>query len=202
MVLSGQKDLLRRLKRFSSRPKDADVYYVKDRDVFMKLLNKIEAVICATIRLIVGVIVFFMVGINVLQVVTRYFVDKVITWIEDVSILSVLCIAALGVSYAWLKGEHLIMDITDELYPVKLKKALWIICQLVAVVAGVKLAQLGIYNAELNLGVKATGLRYDESLRYIPLIVCGVLLAVAAVINLAKEWVTHMNKEGNGGGEG
>lgn len=128
MVLSGQKDLLRRLKRFSSRPKDADVYYVKDRDVFMKLLNKIEAVICATIRLIVGVIVFFMVGINVLQVVTRYFVDKVITWIEDVSILSVLCIAALGVSYAWLKGEHLIMDITDELYPEKLKKALWIIC--------------------------------------------------------------------------
>lgn len=202
MVLSGQKDLLRRLKRFSSRPEDADVYYVKDRDVFMKLLNKIEAVICATIRLIVGVIVFFMVGINVLQVVTRYFVDKVITWIEDVSILSVLCIAALGVSYAWLKGEHLIMDITDELYPEKLKKALWIICQLVAVVAGVKLAQLGIYNAELNLGVKATGLRYDESLRYIPLIVCGVLLAVAAVINLAKEWVTHMNKEGNGGGEG
>lgn len=202
MVLSGQKDLLRRLKRFSSRPKDADVYYVKDRDVFMNLLNKIEAVICATIRLIVGVIVFFMVGINVLQVVTRYFVDKVITWIEDVSILSVLCIAALGVSYAWLKGEHLIMDITDELYPEKLKKALWIICQLVAVVAGVKLAQLGIYNAELNLGVKATGLRYDESLRYIPLIVCGVLLAVAAVINLAKEWVTHMNKEGNGGGEG
>ena len=202
MVLSGQKDLLRRLKRFSSRPKDADVYYVKDRDVFMKSLNKIEAVICATIRLIVGVIVFFMVGINVLQVVTRYFVDKVITWIEDVSILSVLCIAALGVSYAWLKGEHLIMDITDELYPEKLKKALWIICQLVAVVAGVKLAQLGIYNAELNLGVKATGLRYDESLRYIPLIVCGVLLAVAAVINLAKEWVTHMNKEGNGGGEG
>lgn len=168
----------------------------------MKLLNKIEAVICATIRLIVGVIVFFMVGINVLQVVTRYFVDKVITWIEDVSILSVLCIAALGVSYAWLKGEHLIMDITDELYPEKLKKVLWIICQLVAVVAGVKLAQLGIYNAELNLGVKATGLRYDESLRYIPLIVCGVLLAVAAVINLAKEWVTHMNKEGNGGGEG
>lgn len=202
MVLSGQKDLLRRLKRFSSRPEDADVYYVKDRDVFMKLLNKIEAVICATIRLIVGVIVFFMVGINVLQVVTRYFVDKVITWIEDVSILSVLCIAALGVSYAWLKGEHLIMDITDELYPEKLKKALWIICQLVAVVAGVKLAQLGIYNAELNLGVKATGLRYDESLRYIPLIVCGVLLAVAAVINLAKEWGTHMNKEGNGGGEG
>lgn len=168
----------------------------------MKLLNKIEAVICATIRFIVGVIVFFMVGINVLQVVTRYFVDKVITWIEDVSILSVLCIAALGVSYAWLKGEHLIMDITDELYPEKLKKVLWIICQLVAVVAGVKLAQLGIYNAELNLGVKATGLRYDESLRYIPLIVCGVLLAVAAVINLAKEWVTHMNKEGNGGGEG
>lgn len=165
----------------------------------MKLLNKIESAICTAIRFIVGLIVFFMVGINVLQVVTRYFVDKVITWIEDVSILSVLCITALGVSYAWLKGEHLAMDITDELYPEKVKKVLWIISQLVAIVAGVKLAQLGIYNAKLNLGVKATGLQYDESLRYIPLIVCGVLLSVAAVINLAKEWVMRMNNGEKGG---
>ena len=142
---------------------------------------------------------FSMVSINVLQVVTRYFVDKVITWIEDVSILGVLCIASLGVAYAWFKGEHLAMDITDELYPEKLKKVLWVICQIVAVVAAIKLVQLGVYNAKLNLGVKATGLQYDESLRYIPLIVCGVLLAVAAVINLAKEGVMMVNKKGSGG---
>ena len=168
--------------------------YVKDRDVSMKkLLDKTEAIICTAIEFIVGLIVISMVSINVLQVVTRYFVDKVITWIEDVSILGVLCIASLGVAYAWLKGEHLIMDITDEIYPDKVKKVLWVICQIVAIVAGVKLVQLGIYNAQLNLGVKATGLQYDESLRYIPLVVCGVLLAIAAIINLAKEWVMRVN---------
>ncbi len=174
--------------------------YVKDRDVSMKkLLDKTEAIICTAIEFIVGLIVISMVSINVLQVVTRYFVDKVITWIEDVSILGVLCIASLGVAYAWLKGEHLIMDITDEIYPDKVKKVLWVICQIVAIVAGVKLVQLGIYNAQLNLGVKATGLQYDESLRYIPLVVCGVLLAIAAIINLAKEWVMRVNKKGSGG---
>lgn len=174
--------------------------YVKDRDVSMKkLLDKTEAIICTAIEFIVGLIVISMVSINVLQVVTRYFVDKVITWIEDVSILGVLCIASLGVAYAWLKGEHLIMDITDEIYPDKVKKVLWVICQIVAIVAGIKLVQLGIYNAQLNLGVKATGLQYDESLRYIPLVVCGVLLAIAAIINLAKEWVMRVNKKGSGG---
>ena len=174
--------------------------YVKDRDVSMKkLLDKTEAIICTAIEFIVGLIVISMVSINVLQVVTRYFVDKVITGIEDVSILGVLCIASLGVAYAWLKGEHLIMDITDEIYPDKVKKVLWVICQIVAIVAGVKLVQLGIYNAQLNLGVKATGLQYDESLRYIPLVVCGVLLAIAAIINLAKEWVMRVNKKGSGG---
>ena len=91
------------------------------------------------------------------------------------------------------------MDITDEIYPDKVKKVLWVICQIVAIVAGVKLVQLGIYNAQLNLGVKATGLQYDESLRYIPLVVCGVLLAIAAIINLAKEWVMRVNKKGSGG---
>ena len=155
--------------------------------------------ICTAIEIIVGIIVFCMVSINVLQVITRYFVDKVITWIEDVSILGVLCIASLGVAYAWIKGDHLIMDITDELYSEKVKKVLWIICQIVAAVAGIKLVQLGIYNAELNAGVKATGLQYDESLRYIPLIVCGSLLTVATIINLAKEWLSRVEKKKNGG---
>lgn len=167
-----------------------------------KILNKIETIICTAIEFIVGLIVISMVSINILQVVTRYFVDKIITWIEDVSILGVLCIASLGVAYAWFKGEHLIMDITDEIYPERVKKILWVICQFVAVVAGVKLVQLGVYNAQLNLGVKATGLQYDESLRYIPLVVCGALLTVAAVINLAKEWVVVVHKkEGKGGGK-
>lgn len=165
----------------------------------MKFLNKTEAVICTAIEVIVGLIVFAMVSINVLQVITRYFVDKVITWIEDVSILGVLCIASLGVAYAWFKGEHLIMDITDEIYSEKVKKIFWVLCQVVAVVAAGKLVQLGIYNAQLNLGVKATGLQYDESLRYIPLIVCGVLLVIAAVINLAKEGIMAANKKGSGG---
>ncbi len=165
----------------------------------MKLLNKIENIICTAIEIIVGIIVFCMVSINVLQVITRYFVDKVITWIEDVSILGVLCIASLGVAYAWIKGDHLIMDITDELYSEKVKKVLWIICQIVAAVAGIKLVQLGIYNAELNAGVKATGLQYDESLRYIPLIVCGSLLTLATIINLAKEWLSRVEKKKNGG---
>ncbi len=165
----------------------------------MKLLNKIETIICTAIEIIVGIIVFCMVSINVLQVITRYFVDKVITWIEDVSILGVLCIASLGVAYAWIKGDHLIMDITDELYSEKVKKVLWIICQIVAAVAGIKLVQLGIYNAELNAGVKATGLQYDESLRYVPLIVCGSLLTLATVLNLAKEWLSRVEKKKNGG---
>ena len=163
-----------------------------------KLLNKIETVICTIIEFLVGIIVVFMVGINILQVVTRYFVDQIITWIEDVSILGVLCITSLGVAYAWFKGQHLMMDITDGIYPEKLKKVLWIVCQIVAVAAGIKLVELGVYNAQLNVGVKATGLQYDESLRYIPLIVCGALLTIASAVNLAKEFFAGGNKKESG----
>ena len=50
-----------------------------------KLLNKIETVICTIIEFLVGIIVVFMVGINILQVVTRYFVDQIITIVDCMS---------------------------------------------------------------------------------------------------------------------
>lgn len=162
-------------------------------------LIKIEDIICTIIKVLVAIIVIGMVGINVLQVITRYFIDYIMTWIEDVSILGVLWIATLGVAYAWFKGTHLTMDITDNIYSDKLKRILWIVSQFVAILCGLKLCELGIYNAKLNLGVKATGLQYDESFRYYPLVVCGVLLTIAAVINLGKEWATHMEKKKSGG---
>lgn len=164
-----------------------------------KCLIKIEDIICTIIKVIVAIIVIGMVGINVLQVITRYFIDYIITWIEDVSILGVLWIATLGVAYAWFKGDHLIMDITDSFYPDKLKKILWIVCQIIVIPCGIKLCELGVYNAKLNFGVKATGLQYDESFRYYPLIVCGALLAIAAIITLGKEWATYMEKKKSGG---
>ncbi len=166
----------------------------------MESIKKCEKVICLILQIIIGAILVGLVGINVLQIITRYFVSKVITWTEDVSILGILWIAALGVPYAWFKGEHLEMDVTDRIYSEKMKTILWWVCQFVCVVASIKLVQLGLYNCKLNVGVKATALGYDESLRYLPLIICGVLLGLASVFKIAEgilAKVTNKTKEMN-----
>ncbi len=153
----------------------------------MKYINKFENVICLLLRAAIGTILICLVGINVLQIITRYFVEVVITWVEDVSILGILWIAVLGVPYAWFKGSHLEMDITDRLYPQWLKTGFWWGCQAVCLAASVKLAQLGLYNMRLNKGVVATALGYDESFRYLPLVVCGCLLGLAAATKMAEK---------------
>lgn len=132
-------------------------------------------------------ILLYLVGINVVQIVTRYFVSVVITWIEDVSILGILWIAALGVPYAWFKGDHLEMDITEKIYPQWLKTGFWWLCQVVCLVAAVNLVQMGLYNMRLNKGVMATAMGYDESLRYLPLVVCGCILGLACVVKIAEK---------------
>ncbi len=152
----------------------------------MKTLKKYEDIICLAIKIIVGCILLYLVGINVLQVITRYFVDRVVTWIEDVSILGILWITALGVPFAWFKSEHLEMDITEHFYPTWAKRFCWWICQIVCLVAAVKLIELGLYSMELNRGVKATALGYDESLRYLTMVVCGILLSIAAIFKIIE----------------
>lgn len=160
----------------------------------MKLLNKIENIICDISCTILAVILLALVGINVVQVVTRYFVSVTVTWVEDISILGILWIAAIGVPVAWFKGQHLVMDITDRFYASWLKEACWWILQVVGMISAVSLFRMGRYTMELNRGFIATAVGYDEAIRYLPLAVCGVLLGLAVLFKVAEKFVSYKNK--------
>lgn len=167
--------------------------------MLMEKLKKIEKLICMLLSVVMGIILAILVSINVTQVVTRYFVDVIVTWIEDVSILGIQWITALGVPLAWFYGSHLEMDITDHIYSERMKKFFWWLCQVICLIASVKLIQLGFYNMELNYGAKATGLGYDESLRYLPLVVCGVFLCLAAAFKILENIWPHLDRKSREG---
>ena len=162
----------------------------------MEKIQKIESIICKVIELIISLILGFMVVAMTLQVVTRYFVAVQVTWVEDVSVLCIQWITGLGVPLAWFKGTHLEMDITNNLYPEKVKKTLYIILQVVAVYASIQLIKLGNYSYELNKGFTESAVGYDESFRYVPLIICGYLLLIAASFKFLEAVIPLGSKKG------
>lgn len=158
------------------------------------MLYKMEKWICMVIEVSIGIILFVLVGINVLQVVTRYFVAVTITWVEDLSVIGIQWIAALGVPLAWFRKTHLEMDITDKIYSASVKKILWWFMQVVCVFAAIQLISMGLYTMKLNMGFVASAVGYDESLRYVPLVLCGGLLTLAAVFKIVEELENYRSK--------
>ncbi len=162
----------------------------------MEKIQKIETLICGIIELIIALILGFMVLSMTIQVITRYFIAVQVTWVEDVSVLCIQWITGLGVPLAWFKGTHLEMDITDHLYSEKVKKALYIVLQIVAVYASIQLVRLGTYTFRLNRGFTESAVGYDESFRYVPLIVCGFLLFIAAVFKFLLTVIPIITRQG------
>lgn len=145
----------------------------------MANLKRIENVICIILQTLIAVILGVMVIFMCLQVATRYFVSVQVTWVEDICVLCMQWIAGMGIPLAWFRGTHLTMDITDKIYSEKVKRFFYIALQIVALYAAIRLILLGFYNFRLNRGFKESGVGYDESFRYVPLIICGFLLTVA-----------------------
>ncbi len=77
-----------------------------DKECFM--LKKVEEKLCWLFKVMIASLLAVMVVLNVLQVITRYFVAITIIWIEDVSIVCLSWMAAIAVPLLWMMKEHMI----------------------------------------------------------------------------------------------
>lgn len=147
------------------------------------------------LKLPIAVCLVGMVGINILQVVTRYFVSVTITWAEDITIYALHWIVAFSMPLLWITKEHMIMDIVDMWLPKKALKVLNIIIECLAVFVGAALAKKSWSAAMVNKGYVLSTLGYDEMWKYIPYVVGGILLIAAAVLNLVDLAVKRESTE-------
>lgn len=127
-----------------------------------------------------------MVGINILQVVTRYFIAVTITWAEDITIYALHWIVAFSIPLLWITKDHMIMDIVDMWFSAKLLRALDIAIQCIGIAVGAALAKKSWSAAMVNKGYVLSTLGYDEMWKYIPYVVGGILLVAAAALNLTE----------------
>lgn len=148
------------------------------------------------LQFLMGAILAVMIGANVLQLLTRYFISYVLTWVEDLSVLCLYWMCALGTPMAWLLGAHVTMNVSDAIISKKIQECIWVIIQILGAIFGCGLAVVGIRCAKLNAGYVMSAMGFDEMWRYIPFACCGILLTFCAVLLLVQYVIDK--KQGKG----
>ena len=149
-------------------------------------MEKIRKTIVLIIQFILGILVFAMIAANFFQMVTRYFINMTVTWVEDFSVLGLYWLFGLGVPMAWLISQHMEMNILENVLSDKAKKVISYIVQFMGIILGIAYIIAGMRSISLNRGLVMSIIGFDEMWRYIPLVVCGVLLIAAAIFNLVE----------------
>ena len=150
------------------------------------MLDKLSNWIAYILQRVVALIIFLLFVLNLVQVVLRYVMKTGILWANDAIILGLLWMCCLGVPWLWLTRQHIVMDAVDAYLSPKVLKYLQIMNSVLATICSVMLTMSAVAAYRVNTGFIATAAGFDESLRYLPFIVCGVLWFVCAIIDFLK----------------
>lgn len=146
------------------------------------MLKRIEEKLCWLFKVMIASLLAVMVGLNVLQVITRYVVAVTIIWIEDVSIVCLSWMAAIAVPLLWMMKEHMIMDVADAFISAGFLKWFDVLLQIFGIGAGCGLIYVSCLCIQINKGYVISVAGFDEMWRYVPLLFCGIFLTIAAMI--------------------
>ena len=104
-------------------------------DVKKSLLQKIEDQVVRIIGGIIGLLLAFMVVIVFSNVIARYFLNSSLAWSEEVSRFMFIWLAFLGAVLAYVKNEHLGLDILTMILPDKASRAVLVLANLLVIAA-------------------------------------------------------------------
>lgn len=152
------------------------------------MVERVKSKIAQVLMSMIAIGLFSLTVLAVLQVVTRYFVDVTIIWIEEVSIYILSWMAAAGVPWMWLKEGHIRMDVLNIYLPQKVLNGMDLFINLMGIVMGAALVRTGWITIGVNKGYTLSIIGIDEGFRYYPLVFCGVLFAACAAIKLAEQF--------------
>lgn len=158
----------------------------RNGDETVNIVNKLSDVIAYVLQRIVALVIFAMFVLNLVQIVARYVAQYSIIWLNDVIILSLLWMCCLGIPWLWLTRKHLVMDALDKYLPPKGLAYLQVFNSVLAAVFAVLLTISALSAYEINYGMIASAAGFDESIRYIPFIVSGVLWVICSILDLIR----------------
>lgn len=153
------------------------------------MLNTVKGIKKVYTTVLVGIgalICISLVALNVYNMVIRYFTNAAFAYTEDVTVLGMLWMMSLNIGVCWIYREHLTMNIIDGLLKGKGFFILNLFLDLLGIAAGILMIHISKLAYVVNSGFVQSVLGFDESFRYVPIMVGGGLLSVGCLINLVE----------------
>jgi len=153
----------------------------------LSTLLKIKKIYTDVVVWFTALVCLVILGINVLNVVLRYMTSVSFIYTEDVTVMGMLWIMGLGISVGWWNREHLLINIIDSFISPKALEILLFVLDFVGIGTGILMFELAKMTAEINKGLKTSLIGFGEELRYHPIIVGGVLLAIVSLLSIIEQ---------------
>ena len=150
--------------------------------------TRLRAGFALLLERLIGALVLFLVALAFMQVVLRYGFSAAILWVEEISVMALIWLAWLGIPSLWLSRSHIAVDLLPTLLPPAAERRLRLAIELLGLLAGATLASISLETLEMYADMDLGSLEIDASLKYVPVTVGGVGLALAALLNLWRHW--------------
>lgn len=149
-----------------------------------RMLSRLLDGIAGLCLLVAGVLLVFLIASFGWLVFGRYVLNDTPTWVEQSSLLIVVYITCLGAAAGVRGNAHLSIDFIRESLPGPLKTTARYVADLFVLIFGGFMAHegWGLVMSNLQRAIPMIGL--TESWRAVPLVICGVLIALFAFANI------------------
>ena len=148
------------------------------------MIKKLKRQLCRIFAVSSSAILIAITSMAFLQVLGRYVFKHTFFWVEEISVMGVAWMAAIGVPWMWLERGHIAVDALDSLLSDRARAVLDVVIHIAAAAVGIILLYSGLKAIRLNSGFVLSVLKFDESVRYYYIPFMGVMLTVSSAINL------------------
>lgn len=139
-----------------------------------KLLDRLSGVVAACS----GAALVVLVAITGWQVWGRYVLNDTPTWAERLSLLLILAVALPLAAIGLRENTHLGVSMLSEMLPPRGRRALEIFNTILLGLFGIAMAWHSWTLTAMTWGRKIPLLGWPQGMQYLPLVICGALVAI------------------------
>jgi len=157
-------------------------------EVEKSLTQKIEDVFVRILGGVIGLLLALMVALVFSNVVARYFLNSSIAWSEELSRFMLIWLAFLGSVLAYVRNEHLGLDILIIVLPFKISRMVLVLANVLVIIAiGIILAGGWSITAHtFSSGWTSPALAIPYGFVYLIVPFSGFLLLLQAFLKLGE----------------
>ncbi len=163
-------------------------------------MNTVDKIIDTVIRLVMGLSALILSVVTLLQVITRFVFQNPIAWGQDVLRLCFVYLIFWGGAYCVKQKEHLNIDILLTSIPVKMRKIMEILINILLVVFFIFVVYYGFIFTQSGSAQKAPYLDIPMSIYYLSLPTAGILMIYYQIKEIISQF-SNFNSNNDIGGE-